>query len=141
MRSQVYHYEKIIYDLSIKIEDLILNIKRLLLELDKSKEIINWQKIEIKILKEQLLNQANKEKELSEKNMENEQIIHELKDLNQKMVNNSKIKFETLRKEINEKEKIINKINLKQLDISLLIIIYQKNIWIILKLNSKNIKW
>ena len=43
--------------------------------------------------------------------MENEQIINELKDLNQKMVNNSKIKFETLSKEINEKEKIINKIN------------------------------
>jgi len=128
MRSQVYHYEKTIYDLSIKIEDLILNIKRLHLELDKSKEIIDCQKIEIKILKEQLLNQANKEKELSEKNMENEQIIHELKDLNQKMVNNRKIKFEILRKEINEKEKIINKINLKQLDISLLIIIYQKNI-------------
>ena len=43
--------------------------------------------------------------------MENEQIIQELKDLNQKMVNNSKIKFETLSKEINEKEKIINTIN------------------------------
>jgi hypothetical protein len=44
---------------------------------------------------------------LLQKNAENEQIIQELKDLNQKMVNNSKIKFETLNKEINEKEKII----------------------------------
>ena len=127
-KAQVYHYEKTIYDLSIKIEDLNSNIEKLHLEQDKSKAIIDGQKNEIKILKEQLLNQANKDKELSEKNMENEQIILELKDLNQKMVNNSKIKFETLSKEINEKEKIINKINLKQLDISLLIIIYQKNI-------------
>jgi len=110
-KAQVYHYEKIIYDLSIKIEDLNSNIEKLHLELDKSKEIINGQKIEIKILKEQILNQENKEKELSEKNMENEQIINELKNLNQKMVNNSKIKFETLNKEINEKEKIINEIN------------------------------
>ena len=110
-KAQVYHYEKTIYDLSIKIEDLNSNIEKLHLEQDKSKAIIDGQKNEIKILKEQLLNQANKDKELSEKNMENEQIILELKDLNQKMVNNSKIKFETLSKEINEKEKIINKIN------------------------------
>lgn len=110
-KAQIYIYEKTIHDLSIKIEDLGLSIEKLHLELDKSKEIIDGQKTEIKILKEQLLSQANKDQELSEKNMENEQIIQELKDLNQKMVNNSKIKFETLSKEINEKEKIINTIN------------------------------
>ena len=110
-KAQIYHYEKTIYDLSIKIEDLDSSIEKLHLELDKSKAIIDGQKTEIKILKEQLLNEANKNQELSEKNMENEKVIQELKDLNEKMVNNSKIKFETLSKEINEKEKIINSIN------------------------------
>ena len=38
-------------------------------------------------------------------------MILELKDLNQKLINGHKIKYETLNKEINEKEEIIKTIN------------------------------
>ena len=110
-KAQIYHYEKTIHDLSIKIEDLNSEIQKLNLQIDKSKAIIDGQKIEIKIMKEKLEKENNINQELSDKFLKGEEIIQELKDLNQKIVNNNKIKFETLNKEINEKEKIINSIN------------------------------
>ena len=51
-KGQIYHYEKTIHDLSIKIGDLDSSLEKLHLQLDKSKAIIDGQKTEIKILKE-----------------------------------------------------------------------------------------
>ena len=110
-KAQIYNYEKTIHELSNKILDLNSQMENILLQLNKSKAVIDSHKTEIKILKEQLINQTNNNQNLSEINSNNKQVIQELKDLNQKIVNNNKIKFETLNKEINEKENIINKIN------------------------------
>ena len=107
-KAQIYHYEKTIHELSNKILDLNSQMEKLLLQLDKSKAIIDGHRTEIKILKEQLINQTNDNKNLSEMNSNNELVIQELKELNQKIVNNNKIKYETLSKELNEKENIIN---------------------------------
>ena len=110
-KAQIYHYEKTIHELSNKILELNSQMEKVLLQLNKSKAVIDSHKTEIKILKEQLINQTNNNQNLSEINSNNEQVIQELKDLNQKIVSNNKIKFETLNKEINEKENIINTIN------------------------------
>ena len=110
-KAQIYHYEKTIHDLSIKISDLNSQNEKLHLQIDKSKAIIDSFQNEIKILKDQLINQTDNNQNLLDKISHNELMIEELKDLNQKLINNNKIKFETLNKEINEKEEIINNIN------------------------------
>ena len=110
-KAQVYHYEKTIHDLSLQNTSLTSRIEKLLLQLDKSNALIDSHKTENGILKSQLINQTNKNKILEEKNLENENAIYELKTLNEKIVQNNKIKYESLKKEISEKEKIIKTLN------------------------------
>ena len=59
----------------------------------------------------QLINQTNNNKLLEEKNLEKEKKINELKSLNEKLIKNQKIKYDTLNKEISEKEKKIKNLN------------------------------
>ena len=110
-KAQIYHYEKTIHDLSIQNSSLSSRIENLLLQLEKSNALIDSHKTENGILKSQIINQTNNNKILEEKNMENEIKIKELKSLNEKIVKNQKIKYETLVGEISEKEKIIQKLN------------------------------
>ena len=110
-KAQIYHYEKTIYDLTLKIEDMNSHNEKLLLQIEKSKAIIESLQTEIKILKEQLINQNNNNQNLLETISNNNLMIQELKDLNKKLVSNSKIKLETLNKELNEKENIIKSYN------------------------------
>ena len=110
-KAQIYHYEKTIHDLSIQNSSLSSRIENLLLQLEKSNALIDSHKTENDILKSQIINQTNNNKILEEKNMENEIKIKELKSLNEKIVKNQKIKYETLVGEISEKEKIIQKLN------------------------------
>ena len=58
-KAQIYHYEKTIHELSNKILDLNSQMENILLQLNKSKAVIDSHKTEIKILKEQLINQTN----------------------------------------------------------------------------------
>jgi len=110
-KAQIYHYEKTIHDLSIQNSSLSSRIENLLLQLEKSNALIDSHKTENGILKSQIINQTNNNKILEEKNMENEIKIKELKSLNEKIVKNQKIKYESLVGEISEKEKIIQKLN------------------------------
>ena len=110
-KAQIYHYEKTIHELSNKILELNAQIEKLILQIEKSKAIIDNHQTEIRILKDQLINQTNNNQKLSDQISNNELMIQELKDLNKKLINNNKIKFETLKKEINEKDSIINSIN------------------------------
>ena len=110
-KAQIYHYEKTIHDLSIQNSSLSSRIENLLLQLEKSNALIDSHKTENDILKSQIINQTNNNKILEEKNMENEIKIKELKSLNEKIVKNQKIKYESLVGEISEKEKIIQKLN------------------------------
>ena len=110
-KAQIYHYEKIIHDLSIQNSSLSSRIENLLLQLEKSNALIDSHKTENGILKSQIINQTNNNKILEEKNMESEIKIKELKSLNEKIVKNQKIKYESLVGEISEKEKIIQKLN------------------------------
>ena len=110
-KAQIYHYEKTIHDLSIQNSSLSSRIENLLLQLEKSNALIDSHKTENGILKSQIINQTNNNKILEEKNMESEIKIKELKSLNEKIVKNQKIKYESLVGEISEKEKIIQKLN------------------------------
>ena len=110
-KAQIYHYEKTIHDLSIQNSSLSSRIENLLLQLEKSNALIDSHKTENDILKSQIINQTNNNKILEEKNMESEIKIKELKSLNEKIVKNQKIKYESLVGEISEKEKIIQKLN------------------------------
>ena len=85
---------------------LILNTF-LVLKLEKSNTLIDSHKTENGILKSQLINQTNNNKILEEKNISNEKTIYELKSLNEKIIQNNKIKNDSLNKEITEKEKQI----------------------------------
>ena len=106
-KAQIYHYEKTIYDLSLQNESLTSRIEKLLLQLEKSNALIDNHKTENGILKSQLINQTNNNKILEEKNISNEKTIYELKSLNEKIIQNNKIKNDSLNKEITEKEKQI----------------------------------
>ena len=110
-KAQIYHYEKTIHDLSIENSSLTSRIEKLLLQLEKSNALIDSHKTENGILKSQLINQTNENKILEEKNLENENTIYELKTLNEKIVQNNKIKYDSLIKEISEKEKTIRILN------------------------------
>ncbi len=112
-KAQIYYYEKNNHDLSNTIIDLNTKIEKLLLQQEKSKAIIDSHQTEIKILKEQLLNQTNNNQNLSDEIANNELMIDELKDLNKKLINTNKIKLDTLNNELNEKETIINDISKK----------------------------
>ena len=106
-KAQIYHYEKTIYDLSLQNDSLTSRIEKLLLQLEKSNALIDSHKTENGILKSQLINQTNNNKILEEKNISNEKTIYELKSLNEKIIQNNKIKNDSLNKEITEKEKQI----------------------------------
>ena len=106
-KAQIYHYEKTIYDLSLQNESLTSRLEKLLLQLEKSNALIDSHKTENGILKSQLINQTNNNKILEEKNISNEKTIYELKSLNEKIIQNNKIKNDSLNKEITEKEKQI----------------------------------
>ena len=110
-KAQIYHYEKTIYDLSNKIEDINSENAKLLLQKEKYKSIIDSLQNEIKIYKEELINQNNNNQNLIETISNNDLMIQELKDLNKKIISQNKIKLETLNKEINEKENIIKSFN------------------------------
>ena len=110
-KAQIYHYEKAIHDLSIQNSSLKERIEKLLLQLEKSSALIDSHKTENSILKSQLINQTNNNKILEEKNLEKEKKINELKSLNEKLIKNQKIKYDTLNKEISEKEKKIKNLN------------------------------
>ena len=110
-KAKIYHYEKTIHDLSIQNSSLSSRIENLLLQLEKSNALIDSHKTENGILKSQIIKQTNNNKILEEKNMESEIKIKELKSLNEKIVKNQKIKYESLVGEISEKEKIIQKLN------------------------------
>ena len=110
-KAQIYHYEKAIHDLSIQNSSLTERIEKLLLQLEKSSALIDSHKTENSILKSQLINQTNNNKILEEKNLEKEKKINELKSLNEKLIKNQKIKYDTLNKEISEKEKKIKNLN------------------------------
>ena len=112
-KAQIYYYEKNNHDLSNTIIDLNTKIEKLLLQQEKSKAIIDSHQTEIKILKEQLLNQTNNNQNLSDEIANNELMIDELKDLNKKLINTNKIKLDTLNNELNEKETVINDISKK----------------------------
>ena len=77
------------------------------MQLEKSNALIDSHKTENGILKSQLINQTNNNKILEEKNISNEKTIYELKSLNEKIIQNNKIKNDSLNKEITEKEKQI----------------------------------
>ena len=106
-KAQIYHYEKTIHDLTLQNESLTSRIEKLLLQLEKSSALIDSHKTENNILKSQLINQTNNTKNLEDKNKEKDKEINELKILNEKIVTTHKIKYESLNKEIAEKEKII----------------------------------
>jgi len=110
-KAQIYHYEKTIYDLSLQNESLTSRLEKLLLQLEKSNALIDSHKTENGILKSQLINQTNNNKILEEKNISNEKTIYELKSLNEKIIQNNKIKNDSLNKEITEKEKQIKLLN------------------------------
>ena len=110
-KAQIYHYEKTIHDLTLQNTSLTNRIEKLLLQLEKSNALIDSNKTENDILKSQLVNQTNNNKILEQKNLEKEKEICELKTLNENIVKNNKIKYESLNKEISEKEKKINKLN------------------------------
>ena len=112
-KAQIYYYEKNNHDLSNTIIDLNTKIEKLLLQQEKSKAIIDSHQTEIKILKEQLLNQTNNNQNLSDEIANNELMIDELRDLNKKLINTNKIKLDTLNNELNEKETVINDISKK----------------------------
>ena len=110
-KAQIYHYEKTIHDLSLQNTSLTNRIEKLLLQLDKSNALIDSHKTENDILKSQLINQTNNNKILEERILEHEKKIQELKTLNEKIVQNNKIKYDSLNKEISEKEKKIKILN------------------------------
>ena len=110
-KAQIYHYEKAIHDLSIQNSSLTERIEKLLLQLEKSSALIDSHKTENSILKSQLINQTNNNKILEEKNLEKQKKINELKSLNEKLIKNQKIKYDTLNKEISEIEKKIKNLN------------------------------
>ena len=110
-KAQIYHYEKTIHDLSLQNTSLTNRIEKLLLQLDKSNALIDSHKTENSIIKSQIINQTNNNKILEEKIIEKEKTIHELKTLNEKIVLNNKIKFDSLNKEIAEKESRIKSLN------------------------------
>ena len=110
-KAQIYYYEKNIHDLSNTIIDLNAKIEKLLLQQEKSKALIDSHQTEIKILKNQLINQTNNNQNLSDEIANNEIMIDELKDLNKKIINTNKIKIDSLNSELNEKEAIINDIS------------------------------
>ena len=110
-KAQIYHYEKTIHDLTLQNESLSSRIEKLLLQLEKSSALIDSHKTENNILKTQLINQTNNTKNLEEKNKEKDKEINELKSLNEKIVTTHKIKYESLNKEITDKEKMIKTLN------------------------------
>ena len=110
-KAQIYHYEKTIHDLSLQNTSLTNRIEKLLLQLDKSNALIDSHKTENDILKSQLINQTNNNKILEERILEHDKKIQELKTLNEKIVQNNKIKYDSLNKEISEKEKKIKILN------------------------------
>ena len=110
-KAQIYHYEKTIHDLTLQNESLLSRIEKLLLQLEKSSALIDSHKTENNILKTQLINQTNNTKNLEEKNKEKDKEINELKSLNEKIVTTHKIKYESLNKEITDKEKMIKTLN------------------------------
>ena len=81
------------------------------MQLEKSSALIDSHKTENNILKTQLINQTNNTKNLEEKNKEKDKEINELKSLNEKIVTTHKIKYESLNKEITDKEKMIKTLN------------------------------
>ena len=104
-RAQIYHYEKTIHDLTLQNNDMNELIEKLNLQLNKYKALIDNQKREIEILKSQTINQTNNNKILDQKIIENETMIKELKNMNEKIVKNEKIKYESINKDLIEKEK------------------------------------
>ena len=104
-KVQIFHNEKSIHDLSLKNTSLTNRIEKLLLLSDKSNALIDSQKTENDILKSQLINQTNNNKISEERNLEHEKKIQELKAINEKIEQNNKIKYDSLNKEISEKEK------------------------------------
>ena len=106
-KAQIYHYEKTIHDLSLQNESLTSRIEKLLLQLEKSSALIDSHKTENSILKSQLINQTNNAKNLEEKNKEKDAALNELKSLNEKIVKTQKIQYDSMHKEIFEKEKTI----------------------------------
>ena len=110
-KAQIYHYEKTIHDLTLQNESLSSRIEKLLLQLEKSSALIDSHKTENNILKTQLINQTNNTKNLEEKNKEKDKEINELKSLNEKIVTTHKIKYESLNKQITDKEKMIKTLN------------------------------
>ena len=139
-KAQIYHYEKTIHDLTLQNESLTSRIEKLLLQLEKSSALIDSHKTENNILKTQLINQTNNTKNLEEKNKEKDKEINELKSLNEKIVKNQKIKYESLVGEISEKEKIIQKLNeqLKAKEESIKYFIINDNLEKKYQLNYKN---
>ena len=112
-KAQIYYYEKNIHDLSNTIIDLNAKIEKLLLQQEKSKALIDSHQTEIKILKNQLINQTNNNQNLFDEITNNELMIDELKGLNKKIINTNKLKIDSLNSELNEKEAIINDISKK----------------------------
>ena len=139
-KAQIYHYEKTIHDLTLQNTSLTNRIEKLLLQLEKSNALIDSHKTEIDILKSQLVNQTNNNKILEQKNLEKEKEICELKALNENINKSNKIKYESLNKEISEKEKKINKLNeqLKAKEESLKYFTLNENLEKKYQLNYKN---
>ena len=112
-RAQIYHYEKTIHDLTLQNNDMNELREKLNLQLNKYKALIDNQKREIEILKSQTINQTNNNKILDQKIIENETMIKELKNMNEKIVKNEKIKYESINKDLIEKEKKIKTLEQK----------------------------